>query len=551
MSILPIILIAIVMAVDGGLTPLGRAWPIPNWAPWLEMWLPPLVILVIAWLGVRLCAKRLARGRVPGPLITADRLMRATRWLIVINHIIAVLVLDGLGAVRRVTGDLVLVDELLTTLPALLALVATWWIYYPIERLLVQASLVRRLDAGSPIYPTLTRGQYVLVQVRMNLLLMLVPVLLIAGLSEAIDDLWKHWRFGSSGVREGATIVLAAMVFMFAPVMARLVLDVEPLPKGPLRDGLAEVCRRHHVGVRDLLLWKTSGSMINAAVMGLIAPLRYVLITDALLETLHANEVQAVMAHEVGHVRRRHMVWMVVCLLACFFLAAHVVAWPVRMAGHFARWQENWEQPLEIGCSLLQLTLGLIFFGWVCRRFERQADTFAAQHLSGLGTPVEEQASITPDSVSAMRTALESIAELNTVDPSRHSWRHGSIRWRQRYLASIVGRPLLRLPIDRLVGRLKIASALVLALGLGYEIAQREAAENDAESVPRFTGAEGARVRLSDQSPVSRENGKRRGDVGDSSESARLTGEMDTFPANPPTAPVSRGTGRSSAEVAS
>jgi hypothetical protein len=237
------------------------------------------------------------------------------------------------------------------------------------------------------------------------------------------------------------------------------------------------VCRRHHVGVRDLLLWKTSGSMINAAVMGLIAPLRYVLITDALLETLHANEVQAVMAHEVGHVRRRHMVWMVVCLLACFFLAAHVVAWPVRMAGYLAHWPEQWEHPLDIACSLLQLTLGLLIFGWVCRRFERQADTFAAQHLSGLGTPAEKQANITPDSVSAMRAALESIAELNTVDPSRHSWRHGSIRWRQRYLASIVGRPLLRLPIDRLVRWLKVISAIVLALGVGYEVFAREVAD--------------------------------------------------------------------------
>jgi hypothetical protein len=134
---------------------------------------------------------------------------------------------------------------------------------------------------------------------------------------------------------------------------------------------------------------------------------------------------------------------------------------------------------LGIADALLQLTFGFAVFGWVCRRFERQADTFAAQHLSGLGTESQAQASITPESVDAMRSALQTIANLNTVDPSRHSWRHGSIRWRQRYLQSIIGRPLLHLPIDRLVGRLKLAAAIVLTLGIAWQVLSRQWVEDD------------------------------------------------------------------------
>lgn len=470
MQVLPIILVAVVMMVDGGLTPLGAEWNVPEWISLGDLWIPPFAMVLLAWLVVGVCVKRLRSGRTPGPFLTAERTVRATRWFIVANHVIAVLVLNALGAVRRWTGDLILIDELLVILPGLLALIATWWVFYPVDRLIHEASLVRRLDLGTPVYPSLTRGQFVLVQARMNLLLLLLPVLLIAGVSESIEHAWAHWRLGPVGVREALTIVAAAGVFMVSPLLARTVLDTESLPAGPLRDTLGEVCARHRVGVRDLLLWKTNGSMINAAVMGLISPLRYVLITDALLETLHEREVKAVMAHEVGHVRRRHMVWMVLCLLACFLLAAHLVEWPLRAAEAWWNAPRSWDGYVAIVSGVLQLAIGLLIFGWVCRRFERQADTFAVQHLSGLGTAEESAAIVSIESVGAMRGALQTIADLNTVDPAKHSWRHGSIRWRQTYLESIVGRPLLALPIDHLVRRIKSAAFIVLLLGISYEV---------------------------------------------------------------------------------
>ena len=486
MQLLPIILVAVVMAVDGGLTPLGAKWHVPPSLVWLDLWLLPLLLGGLAWLHVARCGRRIGRAGGMRALLSAERTIRVTRWLIALNHIAAIVVLDGLGAVRRLTGDLILIDELITILPAMLGLVATWWIYYPIERRLLDASFLRRLDSGTPVYPKLTRWRYVVVQARMQVLLTLVPVLAIAGLSELIDDVWPGAGSGPTGAwgwgRETLTIAAAATVFLFSPLIARGVLDTQSLPEGGLRASLSEVCRRHRVGVRDLLLWNTNGSMINAAVMGLIAPLRYVLITDALLETLRENEVRAVMAHEVGHVRRRHMAWMVLCLLACFVLAAHAVQWPLRLASPVLRIPSFWSEQVIVISAVVQLALGLTIFGWVCRRFERQADSFAVQHLSGLGTPGQESASITAESVDSLRNALETIAELNTVDPSRHSWRHGSIRWRQRYLESLIGRPVLGLPIDRLVSGLKLAAAFVLLLGIAYEIFVQQFGPQDDSS---------------------------------------------------------------------
>ena len=71
-----------------------------------------------------------------------------------------------------------------------------------------------------------------------------------------------------------------------------------------------------------------------------------------------------------------------------------------------------------------------------------------------------------------MHGALATISRLNGVDPSRRSWRHGSITWRQSYLHTIVGQPLDKLAIDRQVHWIKIAAAMtiLLVVTLGYII---------------------------------------------------------------------------------
>lgn len=514
MQLYPILLVAIVLAADGGLR-LG--------APGSDgmdgasavlatafAWSAPLMVLLGTWLGVAICRQRIDRRGATRLILAAERLVRAARWLLLGAHAAAVLALGWLDTARLLVGDLVLVDELITLLPPVLGLLGTWWVIYPIERRLREALLVRRLDLGQPVHPMPSRGRFVLAQMRVGLLLVLVPILLIVALSEVIHLVGERWLGWSptSGVLEATTFLAAISVFIFAPLLARFVLTVRPMPDGPLREELLEVCRRHGVRVREILFWDTSSSMINAAVMGLIGRLRYVLVTDALLETMDLEQLRAVMAHEVGHVRRHHMPWLVLALFAVIVASVFVIELPLIglhwMGFSPGRWAAEWTVAIV---TLIQLGIALLAFGWISRRFERQADTFAVQHLSGLGLPpgangggavgdgdgdrdtvegsqrrADSEASggvsggysgsggegvrIQPQAVGAMQRALETIAELNAIDPDRPSWRHGSIRWRQTYLASLIGRPARRLPIDRQVRRIKLAAALVLIIGL-------------------------------------------------------------------------------------
>jgi STE24 endopeptidase len=474
MQLFPILVVVVILAADSGLAASESDLPLPGWASATIAIAPIALILLIVGGWLSWCRRRLARGRSTRLILAADRVLHFARWLMLADYAAAVLLAGWLRTVRSVVGDLVLVDELLTMLPPILGAAALWWLHYPVERTLREALLMRRLDLGKPVHPIPGRWRYVFRQVRMHILLLLVPILLILGAAESVRLLLTRLPGGPlpEWVGDVATFLVGVGVFIFAPLMARVLLSVRPLPEGPVRDDLQDICGRHRVRVREFLLWGTDGSMMNAAVMGLIGPLRYVLLTDALIETMTRRQVQAVMAHEVGHVRRHHMPWMVLSLLAVLLLSGMLVSLPFLLSEPLqVRWDVRtapWVDGVATGVAAL---LALVVFGWISRRFERQADTFAVQHLSRTGD--EEAAvpgdgdSVTPEAAFALHSALQTIARLNTLDPRRRSWRHGSIAWRQAYLNSIIGRPLDALPIDRFIRRLKLAVIVVLLLGGG------------------------------------------------------------------------------------
>jgi len=163
-----------------------------------------------------------------------------------------------------------------------------------------------------------------------------------------------------------------------------------------------------------------------------------------------------VMAHEIGHVRRRHMPWLLVSMLAAI---AIVVAALMAVQG---------TPVADIGAGstvavLIGVSVVLVIFGWISRRFERQADAFAVRHINAKQSM---PAAISASAAAVVCDALGRIAILNSVAPTRRSWRHGSIAWRQAYLQSIVGSTADGLAIDRQVRWIKVVVAVIVGLML-------------------------------------------------------------------------------------
>jgi STE24 endopeptidase len=366
-----------------------------------------------------------------------------------------------LGAVRSVTGDLVLIDDLIALAPTFALLLWTWWCWYPVDRRLRDAMIFRRADAGLPVHPVWTRGEYLAHQWRHQVLVLLVPVLLIIGWSESL-----LWAAGRGMVGGTALAVLSPLgglaVFFAAPLGMRYLFDTVSLPAGGIRDRVLEVCRETGVRIRDVLLWRTHGGMANAAVMGVAAPVRYLMFTDALLEEMPRQQVEAVLAHELGHVRHRHIPALVlnaIGWLSGLMAAAGLLAATVPAPG--------WAEPTLM---IAAVAAWLLVFGWASRRVERQADVFAARYIQrSLAAEPDHEASsepqrFSPAAVSVVANALLHVSALNHMDPRRFNWRHGSIASRVSYLRSLAGRPVDRLPVDRTVRRMNLIAAGLLVL---------------------------------------------------------------------------------------
>ena len=437
----------------------------------LTLGIAPLLVLwgvthAILWR----CTRRIDRTGRHASVRTALRTLSIARIGVLVLFAGAVLGFAWLDEIRRVVGDLVLVDEAIAIAPPIAVLAGLWWSYYPIERRLREAAVLYSLDRSRPVPGLPTRFQYVLDQSRMHLLLVLVPLGALRVWWELMQRLFLWLHESPAITLSESTLMVAETVLHYAGVL--LILAIMPLVlihvwstvrlgAGPLRDRLEDLCRANRVRVRDLLVWRTHNAMINGALIGVVPPFRYILLTDALLASLPTREVEAVMAHEVGHARRHHLPWIILILVATAGLSwtAAALAWDA--------FDPNPDPeailPTSVVTAFTLLATGLMF-GHVSRRFEEQADAFAVQHMTRESPDPERPGVVTEHAAAAMSGALASVAHLNHMDPEVFSYRHGSIGARRRRLHALVGRAIDALPVDRRVRRLKLAGLLALAI---------------------------------------------------------------------------------------
>ena len=398
------------------------------------------------------------------------RLNTLNRALILTIHLADIFIFDLPGVLSNAIGSWVLVNDVLLLAPPLACVSWMWWVYYPIDRHFREHTLLRQLDDGTPVFSFQTPAAYVLEQFRHQVLLILAPLLVLIGWMQFVQWLADRYDFVAQ-YASPISLIGALAVFALAPLLLRYIWRTQRMANGPLRERLLGLCRTHRVRINELLLWRTHGGLINGAVMGLFARARFILLTDGLIEQMDDDQIEAVMAHELGHVRRHHMPWMAVCalaLIAGFSLLMQGGYWLIEQAGALAWLEGVWPRgewvtlrPID---ALTAVGAGgvaagwFVVFGYVSRRFERQADTFAAQHLSR----DDPHGLITEAGAQAMAGALRSVSDLNHQPTSRKSWRHGSIDWRVDYLMTLPGQAAADLKIDRQVRAVCWLSLLAL-----------------------------------------------------------------------------------------
>jgi Zn-dependent protease with chaperone function len=183
------------------------------------------------------------------------------------------------------------------------------------------------------------------------------------------------------------------VLFLFPPLVRRL-WNCSPFPEGSIKDHLQAFCKRLDFKA-DLYVWPLfEGRVLTAGVMGLLPGLRYVMFTPALLQHLDRAELEAVMAHEIGHVKHRHLL-LYVFLIGGFSIFAGLLAQPILYASLSMDWIYavmarnliSAETLISLISGIPLLILLLVYFryifGYFIRNFERQADLYAFKVLGG------------------------------------------------------------------------------------------------------------------------------------------------------------------------
>ena len=207
---------------------------------------------------------------------------------------------------------------------------------------------------------------------------------LVLWLMRAAGPLWWIWAWA---VWIAFQFLLLAL---YPTVIAPLFNKFLPLPAGAARDAIEALLVRCGFANRGLYVMDGSrrSSHGNAFFTGFGRAKRIVFF-DTLLERLAPDEVEAVLAHELGHFRLRHvlkrMLWMAVFSLAFLALLAWLAASPWFYEGLGVP-----PAPDRPGVALLLFFLALPVFTFVLaplsasysRRHEFEADAFAAQNAS-------------------------------------------------------------------------------------------------------------------------------------------------------------------------
>jgi STE24 endopeptidase len=185
------------------------------------------------------------------------------------------------------------------------------------------------------------------------------------------------------------------MIWLYPVVIAPLFNKFEPVKDEALREAIVALMDR--VGLKTEGVYQIDAGKrsrhTNAYFTGLGKSKRIVLF-DTLISSHSTDEIVAVLAHEVGHWRRRHIIKQLISMeaisLVVFFLVSRAVEWPLL----YATFGFSTTIPY-VGLLLAGAVFGPIGFfftplsAMIQRKYEREADDFAYE-LTGTARPLCE-----------------------------------------------------------------------------------------------------------------------------------------------------------------
>lgn len=207
-------------------------------------------------------------------------------------------------------------------------------------------------------------------------------LVLILWLVRRTGGSWWFWAWC-------AVMVFQLLMTVLAPVLILPLFNkFTPLPEGSLRERLLGLARRTAFRAQSIQVMDGSkrSRHSNAFFIG-FGGFRKIVLFDTLIQQLLEPELEAVLAHEIGHFKKKHIPKMLAASAAGSLAGFYIVSWLATQTWFY----QGFGFPTgNLAAALLVFGLlsgvATFWFGpvlhWWSRRYEYQADRFAAQTLA-------------------------------------------------------------------------------------------------------------------------------------------------------------------------
>lgn len=210
-----------------------------------------------------------------------------------------------------------------------------------------------------------------------------VPVLwVILKIFEKLPNVWWIWAFGFLFIFQILMLILYPKFIM--PLFNKL----EPLKEGELKDRLIKLANR--TGFKASTIEVIDGSKrsghSNAFFTG-FGRFRRIVLFDTLIQQLEPEELEAVLAHEIGHFKKGHILKMLAISGIATLLAFGVIAWLINKPWFFESFGFSQSDGMVPALILFILLSSLITFWFsplmnlLSRKHEYEADAFAKKAM--------------------------------------------------------------------------------------------------------------------------------------------------------------------------
>ena len=235
-------------------------------------------------------------------------------------------------------------------------------------------------------FNTTTMKTWVLDGVKGFLLALLLGYPLLVLVLKLIEWTGANWWLWAAAV----VIAFQLLLLLIAPALIMPLFNkFTPLPQGTLRDRLFALAQRTDFPTRNIEVMDGSkrSRHSNAFFTG-FGRFRKIVLFDTLVAQLTEPELESVLAHEIGHYKKRHVLKLLALSSAGVFIAFAMIAWLARQEWFYRAF--GFEH--HAGFAAANVAPAMLLFGllagtitfWLSpfthlwsRRFEYEADAFA------------------------------------------------------------------------------------------------------------------------------------------------------------------------------